>query len=286
MLRSITDHIFDREVVVQAVNNYSSDPNDLVALIDRIDVTPLNPTYNIQTNTIDIFYLPGTRRFGLDITLLLPTSSMADIQLEFHAHNIKHGHVFATNKTDHIFYSTILELIPSEHADKMVSWKRCGIGALDRSLPGRRVIWDDLWKTMFRYHTSIHPLFFSIQMNYKGPIPLFSQTCYAYLLGLIGGPAIDIFIDQFVACHWLMPGAKFSRLWHEIMHQSAIAYLPPPVENHERYTQFGKLWLQLDDKLLILLLLLFHANYRDRLKNLNEPIPIFLLAIFTRFPQL
>lgn len=286
MLHSIVDRIFDHQVFTHAVSNYSSDPNELVGLLDRMDITPLNPTYNIQTNSIDIFNSPGFRRLGLDIAQMLPNNSVADIQLEFHAMNIKHGHVFNTNKTDHVFYSTILDFLPIDHADKMVSWKRCGMGALDRALPGRKTIWDDLWKSNYRYHTSIHPLFFAIQTNYKGPIPLFVQTAYAFLFGQLGGPAIDVFIDQFVNTPWVLPHVKFKRLWHQIMLQSAVAYLPPPTQPLQSYSQIDNQWLQLDDKLMLLLLLLFHNAYRDRLNHLNEPLPVFLLAIFTRFPLL
>ena len=103
----------------------------------------------------------------------------------------------------------------------------------------------------------------------------------------LGGYQIDIFVDNFIQPLWQIK-APFLRLWHDILRETSIAYLPPPLSDLEKRSSVeieGVHWLTLDDKILALLLLLFHAPYRKQLNELAIKPP-FLAEIFLRFPSL
>jgi len=289
-LKLLGEQLFNETAIAHCLGRYIRETGDY-GLVDRFDQNPFQPTYNASSMTVDIFPNRNLRTLAFSLAEILDKFPLSVVLADFAMANITHGHVFPQPKLGGgllPFYRQALLLLPPAHASQLLFWKRSAYAATEQMLPDRPRVWTDLWLSDFRYSCTFHPAIFLNMTNYKGPIPLFLQTVYAHLLGTIGGLAFHLCYDQIIAQPWhFSPGQKrFLDLWHVVMKETAIVYLPTASElatvvEHPFY-------MLNTDKLLCILLLLFNRAYRTRLDLIltSEPAPTFLASLFTRLPGL
>lgn len=299
MARSVFDRLFYPSNVETGLTNYTISTGDY-NLVDRMDAVPFAPTFNAATSTIDIFHHPKGRRMSFRLVDLFPESPIGTILADFADAEITHGHIFnEKGRRDlSIFYLEALKLLPPTIAGQIVFWKRAAYAADETMLPGRRQIWDQLWASEFSHLFTFHPAVFATMTLYKGPIPLFLQMVHAWMAVELGSKALSTIYADIVCKEWsITPSTpRFLALWHRIMKESAVVYLPSADAMTEnslssvlKTSHVGKPpSIYNSDKLLCLLLLLFHEPYRAQLASIQveESPPALLADLFSKYPQL
>jgi hypothetical protein len=297
MARNIFERLFEPLVVETGLRAYAISTGDY-NLVDRMDTVPFAPTFNAATSTIDIFHCPKSRRLSFRLVDLFPEIQIGAILSNFADADITHGHIFTEkNQRDlSIFYLKALLLLPPNIAAQIVFWKRAAFAAEESMQPGRRHVWDMLWHQEFAALYCFHPAVFASLTLYKGPIPFFLQQVHAWMAVEIGPKALHCIYTEIVCRDWIITPAspRFLALWHRIMKESAVVYLPADEQTTQSLSALKTAYvgsvpyLRNSDKLLCLLLLLFHDTYRSLLARLlvEESQPPILADLFSRFPIL
>ena len=299
MARNVVERLFDPVIIENGLRNYTLTTGDY-NLVDRMDMVPFAPTFNAATSTVDVFCDPKSRRISFRIVDLFPDCEIGAILADFSTTGITHGYVFHDySKAQRIFlfYLQALKLLPPNIAAQIVFWKRAAYAAEENMLAGRKQVWDDLWHNDFAAIFCFHPALFATMTLYKGPIPLFLQTVHAWLAIELGPKAIETIYSDIVCRDWTISPStpRFLSLWHRIMKESAVVYLPSKDDqtlNHTSKLKSSHVGiapsLQNSDKLLCLLLLLFHDTYRTALAAIQfeEAQPAILADLFGRYPLL
>lgn len=297
MARNVVERLFDPVNIENGLRNYTLSTGDY-NLVDRMDMVSFAPTFNAATSTIDVFGENKSRRISFRIVDLFPECQIGAILSDFANVGITHGHVFHDqSKAQRIFlfYLQALKLLPPHIAAQIVFWKRAAYAAEENMLAGRKQVWDELWHNEFAFMFCFHPAIFKTMTLYKGPIPLFLQTVHAWLAIELGPKAIGTIYSDIVCRDWTISPStpRFLSLWHRIMKESAVVYLPSQDDqNHMSKLKSSHVGiapsLQNSDKLLCLLLLLFHDSYRTALAaiQLEEAQPAILADLFGRYPLL
>ena len=291
----IINNLFDPDIVAGAIDRYMNKTDDY-SILDRFDAVEFSPTFRIATNTIEIFSIHDKPTLSFRLKDVIGTNSLADILNTFQKNNINNGHVFQTrNDTGSmltVYYISAFKYFPKSHLNILCSWKRSGI---DETLPGRKHIWNIIWEKELKHYFVYHPAIFLAMNRYIGPIPAFLQQLTDFMTTKMHPMTMTNLYDTIVNQPWRLPVTftpLFIDLWHQVMQECAMAYIPNNTENNNissiSFQQLKCVYMCSSDKLLCLLLILFNKPYRTRLNKilLHEPTPPVLANIFTHFPTL
>jgi hypothetical protein len=292
--RTIGLGLFNKLVAEDIVKSYVTETGDY-NLADRFDTTDFQPTFNGAQNTVDVFGC-----LSLPLSVLVPNTSLATILSSFNSNGIVHGHVFQTRCEGTallVYYNAALKLIPFDDAGFLINWKRTAFLARDKMKPGRIQIWNELWQQIYGPALSYHPAIFLCMNSYKGPVPFFLQQVSHFLATALPPNSTDLIYHQIVCQPWNLKSTyapEFIALWHLVMKETAVAYLPKKEKTVTadvstiKFNNLPPLAIANVDKFLCLLLILFNQSYRAKLDAAlaREPLSPILVSIFTRFPQL
>ena len=296
--RLLTAGLFNKAIVSDIVKAHISETGDY-DLPERFDLCEFQPTFNAAQNTVDVFPYKNAW-LSLPLTSLVPNTSLADILSAFNSSGIVHGHVFQVRGEGTallVYYDAALKCIPFDNAGLLINWKRTAFLARDKMRPGRIMIWNELWQQIYAPQLSFHPAIFLCMNTYKGPVPFFLQRVSHFLATVLPPNSTDLLYTQIVCQPWNLKSTyapEFIALWHLVMKESALAYLPKKektaTENVStiKFDNLHTLTISNVDKFLCLLLILFNKPYRTTLNAslAREPLSPILVSIFTRFPQL
>lgn len=296
MARNVFDRLFDSTNVETGLVNYTMSTGDY-NLVDRMDGAAFAPTFNAATSTIDVFPSATARRISFRLVDLFPDSQIGTVLADFADAGIAHGHIFVERipRDLSVFYLKALKLLPPNISAQIVFWKRAAYAAEETMLPGRRQLWDLLWHHEFAPWYSFHPALFASISRYKGPIPLFLQSVHAFCCMNLGPKAMASIFAEIVCREWTINAStpRFLFLWHRIMKETAVVYISSEQDSTKasvlKSSTVGDPPSVLNtDKLLCLLLLLFHETYRNQLARIlaEESRPAILADLFNRFPIL
>ena len=110
--------------------------------------------------------------------------------------------------------------------------------------------------------------------------------------------SLDLMYRNTVCMNWKLPHTftpLFISLWHQVMTETAITYLPCKEEQIEAeivssisFDSTTIVYMCNSDKLVCLLLILFNKTYRERLNFIctHEPTAPVIADIFTQFTVL
>lgn len=293
--------LLNADVVRKAVKRYLNQTNDY-ALFDRFDSSLFSPTFNAASNNIDCFGNGSNKPFSIPLNDLIADSSwsLSSLLEEFSKKGMGHGYRFPLHEIGTeitIFYLEALQHFPDSFINTLISWKRTGSMNDTTMLPGRKRIWDEIWR-IYKFKFAYHPSIFLAMTQYQGPIPIFLQQVVDFILKNFSSDSLEVFFDQFIDCPWIFKTTYshgFITLWHQIMKETTAVYLPKLSDSDSEssystisYDNNRLCYISNSNKLLCTLLLLFNRDYREKLDCiiLQEPVPPILMAIFTRFPGL
>lgn len=292
-LKKIIENLFLPENVKKNLSMYINKTGNY-NLLDHFDEHEFLPIFNRATTSISVFSL-----FNIKLDDLIEDYLLSDVLEEFEREQIGHNHKITIKHVDEkilVYYQEALNFFPKDYVFSLMSWKRTAEYAQSRMLPSRKNIWNNLWKNSLQFDFSYHPAIFLGMTRYKGPIVPFLQRVQKYLMVNLPNGSIEVLYNNCVCQTWTLKFSSFSlfiSLWHQVMQESAIAYLPKPVTNINEYSIIDfkkniKVYICNSDKFICLLLILFCNKYREKIDQilLHEPVAPILAEVFTRFPQL
>jgi len=292
-LKKILENLFLAEIVKKNLDIYINKTGNY-NLLDHFDEHEFVPTFNRATTSISVFSL-----LNIKLVDLIEDNLLSDVLEELEKEQIGHNNTICIRFADEkilVYYQEALKLFPKDYIFTLMSWKRTAEYAQMKMLPGRKNIWNNLWKNSLQYDYSYHPSIFLGMTRYKGPLVSFLQRVQNYLMKYLPNGSIEVLYKECICQPWSLKFSCFSlfiSLWHQVMQESAIAYLPMPTTNVNEYSIIDfnkkiKVFICNSDKFLCLLLILFCKKYREKIDQilLHEPVAPILAEVFTRFPQL
>ena len=301
MAKRITRHLFEQDKIKTLIHNYLEKTSNY-QILDQFDACEITPTFNEALHSVVLF---GTSPHPLAYTLtdlVGTTVSLVSLLDEFANQHIFHGHVFDVRQDRHsliLYYLEVLDHIPLENAHLIINWKRTASQALNTMIPDRIGVWNDIWNKKYKFYFSYHPAIFSCMNYYQGPMPNFLQKVSYFMQTKMSADTMDSFYRKIVCTPWVLKrtyGPGFIHLWHQVMRETAVIYLPNPPKQDKidetistiTFDDSAPLPIANCDKLLCLLLILFERTYRQKLNHIlaHEPVPPILAIIYTKYPSL
>ena len=294
-LGMINQGLFDPVHVSDAVSRYMLKSNDY-SLLDRFDSTEFKPTLHMATLTISVFSNPLAPELTFKLQDLIGNHSLADVLNMFEKKQISNHYIFPTQSATSgelaVYYLAAIEHFPASHIGVLASWKR---STKDSMQFGRERVWDILWHNNLKFQNAYHPAIFLAMNRYKGPMSIFLQQVTSFVITHMKPNTLHAMYDNTVCTSWKLKHTftpQFIALWHQVMLDSAMVYLPKDTKNLSMssisYQTNLILFMCNSDKFVCLLLILFNKSYRSRLNTIlkHEPMPPILADILTRFPLL
>lgn len=294
-LSIINQRLFDPEYVSKAISRYMLKTSDY-SLLDRFDSTEFKPTLHMASLAVTVFAAPNKPDITFNLQDLIGQHNLADVLNLFERKQILNGHVFSAQSAQQselaVYYTAAMEHFPSSHIGILVCWKRSTKESLffDR---GR--VWDILWNNNLKFQNAYHPAIFLAMNQYKGPMCGFLQQVTSFVMTNMPPNTLHVMYDNIICKNWKLKSSftpQFIALWHQVMLESAMVYLPKDTNNLAissiTYKPNLTLYMTNSDKFVCLLLILFNKPYRSRLNAIlkHEPMPPILADILTRFPVL
>ena len=294
----INQKLIDPPTVQEAIDRYMLRSNDY-NIIERFETSEFMPTFHAATNTIVVFEKKNQPNIFFKIKDLIPGYSLPDVLNSFEKKQMYNNHVFRIQTSTQcelaVYYMAAIKYFPASHIGLLIGWKR---SLKDESALNRHLIWDLLWQKHLKFYFAYPPSLFLVMNRYKGPIPKFLQQVIQFINLNLPANALDYIFSQIICKDWKIKYSftpLFIDLWHQVMMESAIVYLPKndcndknPARSSLRFQNSQTLFMCNSDKFLCLLLILFNKPYRSQLNTIlkHEPMTPIIADIFTTYPLL
>jgi hypothetical protein len=293
-LKIICSNLYNAAVIQKMLARYMHKTNDY-EILERIDMNAFTPTFHVAGNFVSVFPMHGRPPLSFQLQELLGPVSMADALNLFGQQGICNGHVFPIDNDNSllsVYYLEAFKYFPASHINTLCSWKR------HTEHPGRAHVWHMLWNQKLKFYFSYHPAVFLAMTRYSGPVPQFLQEVSYFMQTKMPAQSLDLMYRNTVCMNWKLPHTftpLFISLWHQVMTETAITYLPCKDEQIEAeivssisFDSTTIVYMCNSDKLVCLLLILFNKTYRERLNFIctHEPTAPVIADIFTQFTVL
>lgn len=292
----------DKSIIEQILYNYvTSSSLNYMNVLELLDVRAINVMIDLNNDTLRLFYHRDDH-FHLTVKIkdLLPDDcDLVRIMHLMQISNIRQNHCILPELSPndlYVWYAHCIDQVDFPTASNLVTWKLTAIQSTQHMQPGRSALWLRLWTDKFEHYTSMHELFGLLLHTATGELPQFVQVVYAYLLDHMSKQDLETFLEDVVYPEWQIDAnmhLQFLVLWRTIVWQVACRYCLRGNEADYSTLRSGtqRVYMLKYEKLLCLLLLLFHRPYVLQLRRIlsddvSEPPPPFLTNLIRKYPYL
>ena len=262
----------------------------LLATLDQCEFAP-----KLCIPTRSVWVLSGSSspiHYVIPLTFLLP-GALPGEALRTHMYNLNLLPGCLLPVKDPLqcvnYYMAILDRLP-QRVDIMARWHQ----QRPKMLAGRDAIWQTLWTHHYKYRVHLPPPLTSLMFPYGSALAIFVQRVYQGWLQALAGPHLTRTMDNLLsllAQPWRIDSDRhlgWHILWNRIMDHTGSFYWPVLADTalcalHSK-TVTG--YMRTCDRLVCVLLLLYHKPYWHELLHLREPLPQFIHILREQFPDL
>lgn len=266
---------------------------NLYTLLDHMDSTDLTPQLCIDSLSVRVFPSALARvHYMIPLTLLLKRPA-GDIRNQLYDLAVRPSHPLPERAQPNLlpYYNALLKRLPDRCA-VVASQHTGGRPCLDRRNP----IWQTLWDMDYKYHSHLPILLVGLMFPYGSAVALFIQHVYRDWLTALAGPGLTQRMDQLLqllTMEWRIDSdvhLAWYILWNRIMDHTASIYYPATGSNTAHFcamqSQTITCYMRITDRLLCVILLLYHRPYWQELHGIRETLPLCMRLLQERFSSI